>query len=167
MWLDRLAGGPSGASGQSTPQPGNRSYSPLPRRTSSNLSPYLTSQRAGHSPRSSSLSLASNDSSISLLPASRRPNGSSLRHSSTIPNLPDPVETLERLLQQPGHVENDAETQKARTSSIVEADLDLDFDFGGLGLKELVSSHPPEHAMTASRQPQTVEGCMSLASSWF
>ncbi|KAK8929863.1 hypothetical protein H634G_01554 [Metarhizium anisopliae BRIP 53293] len=158
MWLDRLAGGPSGASGQSTPQPGNRSYSPLPRRTSSNLSPYLTSQRAGHSPRSSSLSLASNDSSISLLPASRRPNGSSLRHSSTIPNLPDPVETLERLLQQPGHVENDAETQKARTSSIVEADLDLDFDFGGLGLKELVSSHPPEHAMTASRQPQTVEG---------
>ncbi|KAG8414335.1 Vacuolar protein sorting-associated protein 52 [Metarhizium acridum] len=157
MWLDRLAGGPSGASGQSTPQPGNRSYSPLPRRTSSSLSPYLTSQRAGHSPRSSSLSLASNDSSTSLLPTSRRPNGSSLRHSSTIPNLPDPLETLERLLKQPGHVENDTETPKARTSSIVEADLDLDFDFGGLELKELASSHPPEHAVTASWQPQTIE----------
>ncbi|KHN97879.1 Vps52 / Sac2 family protein [Metarhizium album ARSEF 1941] len=158
MWLDRLAGGPSSASSQSTPQPANRSYSPLPRRTSSSLSPYLTSQRADHSPRSSSLSLVSNDSSTSLLPASRRPNGSSLRHSSTIPDLADPLETLERLLKEPSHVENDAETQKAKTSSIVEADLDLDFDFGGLGLKELASAHTLENGMTGSWQPQTMDG---------
>ncbi|OAA44402.1 Vps52 / Sac2 family protein [Metarhizium rileyi] len=157
MWLDRLAGGPLIASGQSTPQPGSRSYSPLPRRTSNTLSPYVTSQRACHSPRSSSLSLVSNDSSTSLLAGSRRPNGTSLRHSSTIPNLADSLETLERLLSEPLKEKNDPDKQHARTSSITEADLDLDFDFGGLGLKELASSHAPEEATTIPRQPQTVE----------
>ncbi|OAQ71205.1 Vps52 / Sac2 family protein [Pochonia chlamydosporia 170] len=157
MWLDRLAGGQSTASGQSTPQPGSRSYSPLPRRTSSNLSPYVTSQRAGHSPRSSSLSLVSNDSSTSLLPGSRRLNGSSLRQSSTVPNLADSLETLERLLRDPCEIDADNEKRKARTTSIVEADLEFDYDFGGLSLKELAASQPPEDTSAVSRKAQTVE----------
>jgi hypothetical protein len=159
MWLDRLAGGPSSASGQSTPQPGSRPYSPVPRRTSSSLSPYVTSQRAGHSPRSSSLSLVSNDSSASILPGSRRPNGSALRQSSTIPNVAETLDTLERLLEDPSHIRDDNEKRKAKTSTILEADLEFDFNFDRLSLKELASSHPTEDAKTILRRPQTVEEC--------
>ncbi|POR36638.1 Vacuolar protein sorting-associated protein 52 A [Tolypocladium paradoxum] len=155
MWLDRLAGGQASTSGPSTPQPGSRPYSPLPRRTSSALSPYVTSQRQGHSPRSSSLSLVSNDSSASLLSSSRRPNGSGLRQSSTIPDVPDSLETLEKLLSpHGGSGDDDAEK---RTSSIVDADIEFDVDFGGLSLKDLVSSQAPEDAPVGTRRPQTIQ----------
>ncbi|QPH09884.1 hypothetical protein C2857_000936 [Epichloe festucae Fl1] len=158
MWLDRLAGGPSSASGQSTPQPGSRSFSPLPRRTSSTLSPYVTSQRAGHSPRSSSLSLVPNDSPSSLLSHSRRTNGSSLRQSVTIPNINDPLETLEGILREPSEADDGfEESQKARTSSIVETDLELEVDFGGLTLKELASSQAPDDIASVPRRAQSVE----------
>ncbi|KAK2603780.1 Vacuolar protein sorting-associated protein 52 [Conoideocrella luteorostrata] len=155
MWLDRLSGGPSSASGQSTLQPGSRSYSPLPRRTSSTLSPYVTSQRAGHSPRSSSLSLVSNDSSTSLL-SSQRTNGPSLRHTYTNLNVPDSLGTLERLLKDSKEASDvDDEKYEARTSCVLEADLELDTYFGGLSLKELVSSKAQDAAV--SRKAQTVE----------
>lgn len=159
MWLDRLAAQATG-SGSSTPQqPGSRPYSPLPRRTSSNLSPYVTSQRAGHSPRSSSLSLVSNDSSTSLLASSKRPNGSSLRQTSTIPSVSDSLETLEKLLKPQDETESDLAKYNARTTSIVEADLTLDVDFRGLSLKELAASQPPDAAVSVRRQPQAVEEC--------
>jgi len=161
MWLDRLAGGPSSASGQSTPQSGSRSYSPLPRRTNSTLSPYVTSQRSGPSPRDSSLSLVSNDSSYSLLSQSRRTNGSALRQSVTIPNVDDILETLSRVLTSPKEpgVDGD-ECQKAQPSSITETDLELEVDFGGLSLKELASSQTPDDIESAPRQRQNVEDCM-------
>ncbi|KAG6005859.1 hypothetical protein E4U21_007567 [Claviceps maximensis] len=158
MWLDRLAGGPSSASGQSTPQPGSRSYSPLPRRTNTTLSPYVTSQRSGHSPRDSSLSLVSNDSSLSLLSQSRRTNGSALRQSVTIPNVNDSLETLRRVLTSSKEAGvNGEESQNSQSSSITENDLDLEVDFGGLSLKELVMSQVPDDTESAPRQRQNVE----------
>ncbi|KAK7228732.1 hypothetical protein V2G26_000902 [Clonostachys chloroleuca] len=102
MWLDRFGGAPPNASGSSTPQSIVRSYSPLPRRTTSGgLSPYVTSQRTGSSPRSSSLSLASNDSTSSLL-SSRKPNGSALRQTSTVYDGPSPEDIIEKLLEEIG-----------------------------------------------------------------
>lgn len=137
MWLDRLAG-QSSASGGSTPQPGSRSFSPLPRKPSSGLSPYVTSQRQGHSPRSSSLSLASTESSVSLLASSRRPNGSALKQSSTIvDHTPATLEALEKLL---GKLQSKDGADANATKAITEADLDHDFDFKGKSLKDFASS---------------------------
>ncbi|KAK7423761.1 Vacuolar protein sorting-associated protein 52 [Neonectria magnoliae] len=153
MWLDRLAGGQASAPGPSTPQPSSRPYSPLPRRTSSALSPYVTSQRGGQSPRSSSLSLVSNDSTTSLL-SSRKPNGSSLKQSSTIDSAPDTEEALETLLASIISVE----TLPAKPKSFIgEDDLDFDVEFGGLSLRELAASEPPEMTVSNTRRPQTAE----------
>ncbi|RSL73164.1 hypothetical protein CEP54_000426 [Fusarium duplospermum] len=153
MWLDRLAGGPASNPGPSTPQPGNRAYSPLPRRTSSSLSPYVTSQRGGVSPRGSSLSLVSNDSSSSLLSSSRRPNGSNLKQSSTIETGPDSLEVLETLLAGFSTDSDSATKQK----TINQDDIDFEADFGGLSLKELAASQAPEPATFNTRKPQTAE----------
>lgn len=131
MWLDRLAS-QAHSSGSSTPQPASRPYSPLPRRTSSSLGPY--SQRTGHSPRGSSLSLVSNDSNTSLLSQQRRPNASGLRQSSTAFHGPDPVDVLEKLLQ----LQPDEKTQSH--SFVTEEDIELVPDFGGLSLRDLASS---------------------------
>ncbi|KAJ4327265.1 Vacuolar protein sorting-associated protein 52 [Fusarium piperis] len=153
MWLDRLAGGPASNPGPSTPQPGSRAYSPLPRRTSSSLSPYVTSQRGGISPRGSSLSLVSNDSSSSLLSSSRRPNGSNLRQSSTIETGPDSLEVLETLL---AGFSTDSDSASKQTI-ISQDDIDFEADFGGLSLKELAASQAPEPATFNTRKPQTAE----------
>ncbi|KIL90624.1 sac2 protein [Fusarium avenaceum] len=150
MWLDRLAGGPASSPGPSTPQPGGRVY---PKRTSSTLSPYVTSQRPGITPRGSSLSLASNDSSSSLLSSSRRPNGSGLRQASTIETGPDSLEVLETLLA--SFPNDDDQTEK--TFAIKQDDISFEAEFGGLSLKELATSQPPDAATTNNRKPKSVE----------
>ncbi|KAM0354074.1 hypothetical protein ACHAPU_001109 [Fusarium lateritium] len=150
MWLDRLAGGPANTPGPSTPQPGGRVY---PKRTSSTLSPYVTSQRPGISPRGSSLSLASNDSSSSLLSSARRPNGSSLRQASIIETGPDSLEVLETLL---ADFSNGHDHQPEKISTINQDDISFEAEFGGLSLKELATSQPPD-AVTFTRKPQSVE----------
>ncbi|OAR01751.1 hypothetical protein LLEC1_06782 [Akanthomyces lecanii] len=148
MWLDRLAGQASG-SGSSTPQSVSRSFSPLPRRTPSNLSPYVTSQRQGQSPRGSSLSLASSESSASLLASSRRPNGSGLKQSSApVAHPTSSMETLEKLL---GKTYSSA---LASGPDILDSDFDLDFDFGGLSLKELAASQDDASAQPRIPKPQ-------------
>ncbi|OAA69035.1 Vps52 / Sac2 family protein [Cordyceps fumosorosea ARSEF 2679] len=148
MWLDRLAGQASG-SGSSTPQSVSRSYSPLPRRTSSNLSPYVTSQRQGQSPRGSSLSLISSESSASLLTSSRRPNGSSLKQSSApVAHPTNSIETLEKLLGKA------PSSTTAGDTEILDPDFDLDFDFGGLSLKELAASQMDVDAPPPNRKSQ-------------
>ncbi|PFH62718.1 hypothetical protein XA68_12396 [Ophiocordyceps unilateralis] len=135
MWIDRLAGAPANVSGSSTPA--SRSFSPLPRRTSNTLSPYVTSQRTGQSPRSSSLSLVSNESSASLLSSSRRPNGSGLRQmSSAAAEGPNPLDALEKLL---GSDRDGDSTVGAQITTLVERDIEFDPDFGGLSLKALVT----------------------------
>ncbi|RDA91041.1 hypothetical protein CP533_2550 [Ophiocordyceps camponoti-saundersi (nom. inval.)] len=151
MWLDRLAGAPNSASGSSTPA--SRSYSPLPRRTSHTLSPYVTSQRAGHSPRSSSLSLVSNESSASLLSSSKRPNGSGLRQISSVSDAtadgPNPLYALEKLLG--------AASDDGPAILLTEQDVDFEPDFGGLSLKALV-------AESDERRPLATDECTSAPS---
>ncbi|KAF4444020.1 SAC2 [Fusarium acutatum] len=150
MWLDRLAGGPASSPGPSTPQPGGRVY---PKRTSSTLSPYVTSQRPGISPRGSSLSLVSNDSTSSLLSSSRRPNGSNLRQASTIDTGPDSLELLETLL---AGFSSDRE-QADKKAAINEDDINFEAVFGGLSLKELATSEPPDTTTVSNRKPKTAE----------
>lgn len=150
MWLDRLAGGPASSPGPSTPQPGGRVY---PKRTSSTLSPYVTSQRPGISPRGSSLSLVSNDSTSSLLSSSRRPNGSNLRQASTIETGPDSLEVLETLL---AGLSSDRD-QADKETVINQDDINFDALFGGLSLKELATSEPPDTTTISNRKPKTAE----------
>lgn len=149
MWLDRLAA--QSNSSPSASQPGSRPYSPLPRRTSS--SPYVTSQRPGITPRGSQLSLVSNDSSNSFL-ASRRVNGSGLKQSQTTYDGPDSVEIL-------GQILDTAPTSEATTITISENDLELDFQFEGLSLRELASSDEIDRSDADSYRRQTAEECMS------
>lgn len=153
MWLDRLAGGPANSPSPSNSQPASRPYSPLPRRTSSALSPYVTSQRVGPSPRSSSLSLVSNDSSASLL-SSRKPNGSNLKHPAAVDPGLDSIQVLEALLA--SRADDDA-APTTKSNVITEEDLEFEADFGGMSLKELATSQTPELVLAIPRRPQTVE----------
>jgi hypothetical protein len=153
MWLDRLSSHstPSG----SPPPPTNRAFSPATRRAS-HLAPSSGSQRPGFSPRSSSLSLASNDSSTSL-PATSRNHTSGLKQSTTISNAPEPLVVLERLLGPEGR--GVTGTSKAINGVDGSEESEFGLDFEGLTLRELLaqeSSTPePEHVYT----PQTVEEC--------
>lgn len=159
MWLDRLSGTQAPSAGPSTPQTASRHNSPLPRRVSSNLSPYVTSQRPGHSPRGSSLSLVSNGSTTSLLPSSRKPNGLAPKPSfATLDRLPDPVNTLAKLLK-PILCDGAAEDEKK--INICEKGFATTAEFGGQTLKELATYVEPDDTITKLWRPQTVEECLS------
>ena len=145
MWLDRLAGTvPS--SGATSPQPNSRPYSPLPKRTSSNLGPYGTSQHraTSNSPRGSSVFLVSNDSNTSLLSQQRKPNAPGLRQSPTVFNGPNPADVLEKLLQIP------PEDQKQFQGLVTQEDINLVSDFGGLSLRALAGSKKELDGNTSS-----------------
>lgn len=148
MWLDRLSGHSTPASAGSPP-PANRSYSPAPRRQS-NLGPSSALQRPGFNPRSSSLSLISNDSTTSLL-ASRRPNGSNLKRTATTVDAPNPLDILDKI------VGND--TLSARKTLIEQEaaeDYELELDFDGLGLHEIAEDQRTSGGIV----PQSLEECM-------
>jgi hypothetical protein len=136
--------------------PNSRPTSSLPRRTSNARGPYLTSHRPGHSPRGSSISLVSSDSSISLLASSKRANGSALKHSTTVnDNAPEPTELLEKILgpTAKGTVKGEEEDR-----SITEDDLDIEFDFGGQSLRELAQVDNAQDLGSFHRY-QSVEEC--------
>ncbi|KXJ92344.1 Sac2 family-domain-containing protein [Microdochium bolleyi] len=153
MWPNRVAGqSPS----PNPSQPGSRAYSPTPRRTPSGNGPYITSQqRPGVAPRSASLlSLASNESSSSSLPATRRANGSALKQSTTVYSGPDPATVLKTILGDGVAADNANSTPHAISAE----DLELAFDFGGLSLSELALSEAPEQTEHAKKYPrQTIE----------
>ncbi|KAL2153106.1 hypothetical protein VTH82DRAFT_4261 [Thermothelomyces myriococcoides] len=151
MWLDRFAGPHPGSVPSATNQ--SRTHSPLPHRSSSARGPYLTSQRPGLSPRGSSLSLASSDSSSSLLGASKRANGSALRQSTTVDAGHDPEAILARIL---GPLPDPPALEEDATRRIREEDLELDFDFGGLSLRELAADGAGR-STADTYKPQTVE----------
>ncbi|KAK4450698.1 Sac2 family-domain-containing protein [Podospora aff. communis PSN243] len=159
MWLDRRPGSLPG-SGAGTPgsQSSSRPISPLPRRTSSSRSPYLTSQRPGGSAsggaRGSALSLVSNDSSSSLLAVSKRANGSTLKHSTTVEDAPDPEVVLAGIL---GPSPSATASRDVRARPITEEDFDFDFDFGGLGLRELANDDAQQEGGGAAYRPQSTE----------
>ncbi|KAI1361791.1 Vps52-domain-containing protein [Xylaria arbuscula] len=156
MWLDRLAGTQSPASSQ----PPSRAYSPVPRRPSSGVGPYLTSQqRPGLSPRSSSLSLASTDSSASTVVASsRRAAGSNLKQTTTAYVGPDPVDVLGALLRGslgPGSPPS-SDPPPSSSTSITSDDLAAVFDFGDMSLRSLALSDEPQ-ASYIDKRPQSAE----------
>ncbi|KAH6607868.1 vps52 sac2 family [Trichoderma cornu-damae] len=153
MWLDRLAATQASVSGPSTPQTNSRHNSPLPRKTPSSLSPYITSQRQGRSPRGSSLSLVSSDSTASLLASSRRPNGSEARQPPAA-QAPDSLDVLERLLAADSEIVGRAQ---GRASLITQEDLGLDVDFGGLSLKELAAQNLDDGATSLRRRQSASE----------
>ncbi|KAI0520791.1 Sac2 family-domain-containing protein [Xylaria bambusicola] len=158
MWLDRLAGAPSPSPSQTS----SRAYSPATRRPSSGLGPYLTSQqRPGLSPRSSSLSLASTDSSAStVLASSRRATGSNLKQTTTAYAGPDPVDVLGALLSGsfvPGSPPTSDHSPNL-TTLITSEDLAATFDFGTLSLRSLALSDEPRAVYTdKKRQESNVE----------
>jgi vacuolar protein sorting-associated protein 52 len=154
MWLDRLA---AQASSPSSSQPPSRAYSPIPpRRSASGAGPYLTSQRPGINARSSSLSVASADSSSSsLLASTKRANGSALKQSSTVHQGPDPVEVLSQLLGE----QDQAASGVANPSIIGDEDFELDFDFRGLSLRELALSEDTLADDADKYRPQTADEC--------
>lgn len=155
MWLDRLAGQQVGTV---SPQSNSRPISPLPRRTSSARGPYLTSQRTNSTPKGSSLSLVSSDSSSSLLASSRRVNGSGLRQSTTAAvDDHDAEEVLEALLGPPP--DGTAVGDKPR-SSITREDLNLEFDFGGRSLRELALDDGSTTDGESVYRAQSIEECM-------
>lgn len=153
MWLDRL-------SGHSTPsnapaQPHNRSYSPVPRR-SSHLAPPTGSKRPGISPQSSTLSLVSNDSTTSLLEGSRKTNGSALRQSTILDDHTEPLEVLRNLL---GAEKKSVELTDGLGNGGHNFNFEEELDFLGLSLRELAKSQKPEFGDIHSHVPQTVEEC--------
>jgi hypothetical protein len=164
MWLDRFSAQstPSG----SPPPPQNRSYSPAPRRPS-HLAPLALPARPSFSPRSSSLSLASNVSTSSLPGTSRPLNGSTLRQSVT--NAPDgaadPLGVLQKIIGTPLKSRG-AERPYNPSGSPVPSQIVEDVDFGDLSLQEFVrlNDEPPTtrnivHAYSAL----SVEECTFMA----
>ena len=135
MWLDRL-------SGLSTPSPAppstSRAYSPAPPQRPSHLVPTSAPQRPIFSPRSSSLSVHSNDSTTSLLASSKRINGSSLKQSVTATDAPDPLKVLERLLG--GDANGQVSGSQVEGKETTELELEGELDFGGLSLREILAS---------------------------
>jgi hypothetical protein len=157
MWLDRLSGHstPAATPSASPPPPTNRSYSPAARRPS-HLGPAAASQRPGFNPRSSSLSLNSNDSTTSLLASSRRPNGSGLKQSVTAADAPDPLQVLVKLLGSEG--KGSSSTSQANGYGAEGEEFELELDFENLSLREFASrelSTKKEHGY----ETQTVEEC--------
>ncbi|KAH6635466.1 Sac2 family-domain-containing protein [Chaetomium sp. MPI-SDFR-AT-0129] len=127
MWLDRF-GGPHPAN---TPPPPSqsRTQSPLPRRTS--------------------------NSSSSLLGAPKRANGSALKQATSVDFGSDPADTLTKILGPlPDHATLEEEI---RTSKITGNGLNLDFDFGGLSLRELADGDAGGAVAGDAYRPQTVE----------
>lgn len=178
MWLDRLGANPPPSGFDSRP------ISPLPRRVSARAgSPYLTSQQ--RSARVSTASLVSSGdsqsaSTTSLLRSSSfraaangagaAAGGSSLRQSHTIDDGSESFAVLGKILgaeaatngKGSGSSLNGA---KGASSTITEEDLDREFDFGGLSLRDFVArgDGAGEEGAGAYRS-QTVDECMWASS---
>ena len=146
MWLDRLHSTPSASS------PPLTTRSAAPRRPS-HLAPSSAPQRPGFNPRSSSLSLASNESTTSLLASSRRPNGSGPKQSYA---GPDPLNILERLLGPEGKTlkESSEAVNGAGASGI-----DFELDFHGLSLRQLVTQEAADSRLEPVQNTQSIEEC--------
>ncbi|KAK9854671.1 Vps52/Sac2 [Penicillium brevicompactum] len=140
MWRDRI-------SGQTTPAGANsRNLSPLPRRSSSQLSPSPHS-RPGVTSRASSTSLLAtpNESTTSLPGTARATNGSPLKQTSIQrprpANVPDPLEVLNGIIGKEAQIAKNVPT----LSSDVEkpAQLVETIRFDGLSLEDFLEKEEP------------------------
>lgn len=99
------------------------------------------------------MSLASSDSSVSLLASARRTNGSALKQSTTVDDEGKAIEVLAKLL---GGAE--PATPEKTTAPLTEEDLDLEFDLAGLSLSELAIETSRDGDYEPYR-PQTIQEC--------
>jgi vacuolar protein sorting-associated protein 52 len=154
MWLDRLSGISTPAprpNTSSTPQ--SRSYSPAPRR-SSRLLPQTGPQRPSFSPRSSSLSAVSNDSTASLLGNTRKPtDASSSNLKSTTLTYSDPIQVLDRLLD----IDLESSLGANKDERWDRDELLGDVDFVGLTLHEFVQGDQANDSQVGG--PPTTAKC--------
>ncbi|KAJ5498019.1 Vps52/Sac2 [Penicillium expansum] len=141
MWRDRI-------SVQSTPSGANsRNLSPLPQRSSSQLSSSPYNSRPGVTSRTSSTSLLAtpNDSTASLPGTARATNGSPLKQTSIQrprpANVPDPLEVLNEIIgketQTDKHVPQLSSVPE-RPGQLVEA-----IRFDGLSLEDFLEKKDP------------------------
>lgn len=154
MWLDRLSGH---STPSQSPPPGSRSYSPGPRRPT-HLAPNAATQRPIYNPRSSSLSLITNDSTSSLLSISgnRKSNGSTLKQTTPAPvDVADPLEVLKKLIG-----DDTLSGTNAPKDNTPEKSVHDDLDFGGLSLNELAEIDNEDSNDIHVYRSQTVEECM-------
>ncbi|PYH41407.1 Vps52-domain-containing protein [Aspergillus saccharolyticus JOP 1030-1] len=155
MWLDRIAG----HSTPSGPQIDSRSNTPLPRRTSSRLSPNIQNNRPGTSRQASSLSvlLTPSDSTTSL-PATARDNRSPLRQiaaKSRPSDVADPLDVLNGIL---GKQNADRDASPDADLNAKPADLVEDIDFQGLSLEEFIAKDDAPRRITSTEAgAQTVQ----------
>ncbi|KAM3065517.1 Vacuolar protein sorting-associated protein 52 [Clarireedia jacksonii] len=156
MWsLDRLSGHTTPSA--SPPPPLNRNISRRP----NHLAPSQAGSRPAFNPRSSSLSLLSNDSTTSLLSSSRKPNGSNLKQSAIPADAPDPLKVLGRLLgdgqavQSPS-AQGQRQTTSAATAVVIEED-EAEIDFGGLSLQDILAAEPLEVEDEHVYKTQTID----------
>ncbi|RAL66113.1 hypothetical protein DID88_005784 [Monilinia fructigena] len=158
MWsLDRLSGHTTPSA---SPPPPLTRIPNLPRRPS-HLLPSPAGGRPPFNPRSSSLSLVSNDSTTSLLSSSRRPNGSNLKQTAAPPNVPDPLEVLGKLLYNEEDLKSPSAKGQKATNGILppigQEDDESEWDFGGSSLQDIVAGEPFDEEDEHVYKSQTLE----------
>ncbi|KAE8339803.1 hypothetical protein BDV24DRAFT_152411 [Aspergillus arachidicola] len=159
MWLDRM----SGHSTPSGPQIDSRSNSPLPRRSTSRLSPYAQNSRPQPSRPGSSLSnlLTPSDSTTSLS-ATQRADDTALKQfpaKAQPSNVADPLDVLNDIIGKRKEKLEGAEspvlssTLKTKPSQLV-----AEIDFGDLSLEEFVTKpNEPRRATNSDVGAQTIQ----------
>lgn len=171
MWLDRL--------GPNAPPSGfdSRPMSPVPPRRQPSArgpsSPYITSSSSQQrsSARASTTSLVSSSdsgSTTSLLRGSSSrgaagaAGGSSLRQSHTVDDGSESLAVLGQILGDDRVAAQGANgpVGEKRSVTITEEDLEADYDFGGLSLREFVARGEAGEAARETYRPQTVDECM-------
>ena len=159
MWLDRM----SGHSTPSGPQIDSRSNSPLPRRSTSRLSPYAQNSRPQPSRPGSSLSnlLTPSDSTTSLS-ATQRADDTTVKQfpaKARPSNVADPLDVLNDIIGK--RKEKLAEAESPVPSSTLEikpSQLVAEIDFGGLSLEEFVTKpDEPRRAANSDVGAQTIQ----------
>lgn len=163
MWLDRLSGHSTPAPLSPSPSPSapqSRSYSPAGRRPS-HLLPQTGAQRPGFSPRSSSLSLVSNDSAASLLGNARKTNGSTLKQATAVANYVEPLEVLNKLLGA------DIRSSTGAAKSIINGNDGFaeGLDFEDLTLHE-IAEDKAQKEVSYVQKTQTVDECSYTYFNW-
>ena len=115
-------------------------------------------------------------SSVSLLRGSARPNGgqlgsSSLKQTTTVDDGSESLSMLGRILGSdvaPERVDSSGapspipELEDPFSSSITQEDLEIEFDFGGVSLRDFIAQSDDGGSGVGVHRSQTVEECM-----WF
>lgn len=159
MWLDRI----SGHSTPAGPQPDSRSNSPLPRRSSSRLSPYAQqNSRPGPSRPASFLSvLLTPSDSTSSLPATARGDGSAFKQNAVggrPSDVADPLEVLNGILGKQRTENRNSDASLRPEADTKPAQLVEDIDFEGLSLEEFVAKQDqPRRAANSGVDAQTLQ----------